>query len=217
MIQRVCEQAALSNAAGVYVATDDHRIAEEVESFGGNVIMTRDDHESGTDRIQEAAAVAGIDPHDVVVNVQGDEPLIPPIVIDQVAALVTAESQMATLMEPIDSLADVDDQNVVKVVTDNDGNALYFSRACIPFSRQGMNGADPSIWHRHIGIYGFRRQFLDRFVSWPAHPLETLESLEQLRALGNGTRIKCEAAAAVMAAAIDVPSDVDKVLSALKD
>lgn len=217
MIQRVYERASRSAAAAVHVATDDNRIADAVVEFGGNVIMTRDDHESGTDRIHEAAEAAGLANDDVVVNVQGDEPLVPPEVIDQVAGLIDTEAEMATLMGPMSRIEDIHDPNIVKVVTDDNRRALYFSRSPVPFARQGFEANTPGQWFRHIGIYSFRKSFLNRFVRWPAHTLEMTESLEQLRALGNGAAIRCEPAIAEMPPGIDVPGDVERTLAAINE
>jgi 3-deoxy-manno-octulosonate cytidylyltransferase (CMP-KDO synthetase) len=179
LIQRVYERAVLSRlASGVYVATDDDRIAAHVSSFGGRVLQPEGDFQSGTDRI--AAAVRSLDAFDAVVNVQGDEPLIDPLVIDQLITAL-AESEMATLACPLLTDDELLARDVVKVVTDLTGHALYFSRAPI--------GSRPTAL-RHIGIYGYRAATLQRFTALPPAPLERAESLEQLRALQNGIRIR---------------------------
>jgi 3-deoxy-manno-octulosonate cytidylyltransferase (CMP-KDO synthetase) len=171
-----------------FVATDDDRIYREVLRFGGKALMTSADHPTGTDRIAEA--VAGIPSATHVMNVQGDEPLIDPSLIDQLAEIILAENgpDMATAANPIspDDPA-VMDPNVVKVVTALDGRAIYFSRSPIPFFRNPVPGL-PVL--RHKGIYAYRREFLDRFVTWPASPLESAESLEQLRAIEHGASIQ---------------------------
>lgn len=169
------------------VATDDERIAAAVRGFGGSVVMTSPAHPTGTDRIAEAARAFPQASH--VVNIQGDEPLIDPGLIDALAAAIRAPGgpDMATAANPLDP-ADpaVADPNVVKVVVARDGRALYFSRSPLPYFRQSVPGL-PVL--RHKGIYAYRRDFLERFVSWPPSPLECAESLEQLRALENGASI----------------------------
>lgn len=172
----------------ILVATDDERILRAVENFGGRAVMTSPDHPTGTDRIAEAARAVPQATH--IVNIQGDEPLIDPALIDELAAAMTADPalDMATAANPLDP-ADpaVRDSNVVKVVTALDGRALYFSRSPLPFFRNPVEGL-PVL--RHKGIYAYSRGFLERFVAWPPSPLEKAESLEQLRALENGASIK---------------------------
>jgi 3-deoxy-manno-octulosonate cytidylyltransferase (CMP-KDO synthetase) len=235
MIQRVYERATLSDATSVYVATDDDRIAAEVERFGGQVIMTLPSHPSGTDRVFEAVRQAGLAENEVVVNVQGDEPLIPPSAINLVAKSVVQVPAgpdntkvpsvgMATLKEEITSIEEVLDPNIVKVVTDQDGMALYFSRAPIPFSRtdfshgQGSSGLPGQYrWYRHLGIYAYRVSLLQRFVNWPPAELELVEHLEQLRVLANGERIYVGESPESVPPGIDVPADVAKTLEFLDD
>jgi 3-deoxy-manno-octulosonate cytidylyltransferase (CMP-KDO synthetase) len=172
----------------VIVATDDVRIYDAVLAFGGNATMTSPDHPTGTDRIAEAAKAVPQATH--IINIQGDEPLIDPALIDELAAVMAADSSldMATAANPLDP-ADpaVLDPNVVKVVVAIDGRALYFSRSPLPYFRNPVEGL-PVL--RHKGIYAYRRGFLERFVTWPPSPLERAESLEQLRALENGAVIK---------------------------
>ncbi|NJM37345.1 MAG: 3-deoxy-manno-octulosonate cytidylyltransferase [Akkermansiaceae bacterium] len=172
----------------IIVATDDERIAEAVIAFGGKATMTSPDHPSGTDRIAEAVLAVPQATH--IINIQGDEPLIDPALIDELAAAMVADStlDMATAANPLDP-ADpaVQDPNVVKVVTALDGRALYFSRSPLPFFR---NAVDELPVLRHKGIYAYQRSFLQRFITWPPSPLEKAESLEQLRALENGASIK---------------------------
>lgn len=172
----------------VAVATDDARIRDAVEAFGGTAIMTSADHPTGTDRIAEALAAMPQATH--VINIQGDEPLIDPGLVDELARLMIdhPELEMATAANPMDP-ADpaLSDPNVVKVVIALDGRALYFSRSPVPYFRNPVEGLSVL---RHKGIYAYRRDFLDRFVSWPPSPLERAESLEQLRALEHGVTIR---------------------------
>ena len=180
LIERVYERAVLANlASAVFVATDDERIAAHVRSFGGQVLMPEGDFQSGTDRI--AAAVRLLDEQfQAVINVQGDEPLIDPLVIDQLVSALSA-AEMATLACPLADDAEFASRDVVKVVVDLTGHALYFSRAPIGSRTTAL---------RHIGIYGYRTETLQRFTTLPPAPLERAESLEQLRALQNGIRIR---------------------------
>lgn len=189
LIQHVWERACAAKGIGrVIIATDDGRIRRAVEAFGGECCMTRADHATGTDRIAEVAARIDAD---VVVNVQGDEPDIDPEAIGRVAEGVGENVPMATAAAVITDPADVDDPNKVKVVLDNGGCALYFSRAPIPFVRNGrahLEGRSPYLWH--MGIYAYKRDFLLAYQALPRTRLETLEKLEQLRALAAGYRIK---------------------------
>jgi 3-deoxy-manno-octulosonate cytidylyltransferase (CMP-KDO synthetase) len=190
MIQWVHERAGRSAAATVVVATDDERIASAAQGFGATVVMTAANHASGTDRIAEVVSMEEWLESDIVVNVQGDEPLIPPALIDQVAGLLHAHAQadMATLAAPITQLESLLDPNVVKVVADRSGRALYFSRAPIPWNRDDAPSGITSQSNvegarRHIGIYAYRVRALLRLESLAPTPLETREKLEQLRAL----------------------------------
>ncbi len=170
------------------VATDDERIAEAAAGFGAEVAMTSPDHASGTDRVAEAAAACPEATH--IINVQGDEPIIAPGLIDSLAARLAEDPgiDMITAVHALHDLALLDDPNVVKAVLDFHGRALYFSRSAVPHPR---NSAPDQRWWRHMGIYGFRREFLEKFVKWEPSPLERTESLEQLRALENGASIHC--------------------------
>jgi 3-deoxy-manno-octulosonate cytidylyltransferase (CMP-KDO synthetase) len=220
MIRRVYEQASNSDADAVYVATDDARIAEEVESFGGRIVMTSPDHPTGTDRIFEAASRIGLGDDDIVVNVQGDEPLIPPSVINKVAEMIDSSVHMSTLCELIENPQEVFDPNVVKVVADANGIALYFSRAPIPWSRDHFGSGsipDGISWYRHLGIYAYTKAMLARFVTWEPAPLEEAEKLEQLRALSNGEKIKIAISPDKIPPGIDVPGDVERTLKVLKE
>jgi 3-deoxy-manno-octulosonate cytidylyltransferase (CMP-KDO synthetase) len=196
MLQWVHERASVAGAHEVLIATDDARIAAAARDFGADVAMTARSHPSGTDRIAQAAFDRGWADEDIVVNVQGDEPLMPPALIGQVARVLTsrAQSQLATLCTPIGTREQYLDPNVVKVVTDAQGRALYFSRAPVPWQRDAPALADvrqmslPGVL-RHIGIYAYRVAALRRLTALPPSPLELCEKLEQLRALENGMEI----------------------------
>jgi len=218
MIQHVWEQASKSSAQRVVVATDDARIVEACKGFGADVVLTREDHNSGTDRLAEVAAKLGLAPDAIVVNVQGDEPLIPPCVIDQVAANLAAhaEARMATLAEPIEDVETLFNTNVVKVVTDLNGLALTFSRATLPWAREAFAKHPEKLpegvpYRRHIGIYAYRAGFLQDFVSWGPCWLENTESLEQLRALWHGVRIHVGDALIAPPTGIDTLEDLERV------
>lgn len=189
LIQHVYERACESNADVAIVATDDRRIYDAVKSFGGNVAMTRDDHPSGTDRVAEVAASLDAD---LIVNVQGDEPLIEPETLDLLASLLERdrEAPMATLGTPIRTLEQWRDPNCVKVVCDRLGRALYFSRSPIPFVRDGEPDFASGQFLQHLGLYAYRREFLLKLATLPPEPLEMLEKLEQLRVLALGHRIQ---------------------------
>jgi len=192
MIQHVYERTALVRGlAQVLVATDDERIAQTVRGFGGNVVMTRADHPTGTDRLAEVAQ--GLDA-EIIVNVQGDLPFFPPAMVEDTVTALTRSptAALSTVKTPIHELAEWHNPNVVKVVTDRDGYALYFSRSPIPFYRDqgpGVEGQGKVFGYRHIGLYVYRRDFLLAFTRLPATPLETAEKLEQLRALEWGYKI----------------------------
>jgi 3-deoxy-manno-octulosonate cytidylyltransferase (CMP-KDO synthetase) len=218
MVQRVWEQARLSGASDVVIATDDQRICDAAQGFGASVCMTATDHPSGTDRLQEVAAHFGWTDEQIVVNVQGDEPMIPPAVIDQVAANLAGQSAagIATLCEGITELSELVDSNAVKVVFDKTGMALYFSRATIPWPREQFKSGQQAMpaqgrWYRHIGIYAYRTAFLHQYVTWQPAPLEQLEQLEQLRALYNGTGIHVAPALEQVPGGVDTQADLDAV------
>ena len=195
MIQWVYERARRSGAQEIIVATDDERIARVVQEFGATVCMTAANHVSGTDRIAEVALRRGWAGREIVVNVQGDEPLLPEALVDQVAALLEAspDAAIATLAVPLRHDTEWRDPNVVKVVADRAQRALYFSRAQIPFARDrtgaGSDAQAPAIARRHIGIYAYRVEALAALSALPPGTLESLEQLEQLRALEHGMRI----------------------------
>lgn len=218
MIQHVWEQARKSSAGRVVVATDDARIVAACEAFGADVVLTRTDHNSGTDRLAEVATQLGLPADAIVVNVQGDEPLIPPSVIDQVAANLAAhpEAGISTLAEPIDDVAALFNPNVVKVSSDVNGLALTFSRAPLPWARDALAQSRDQLpegvpYRRHIGIYAYRVGFLHDFVSWGPCWLENTESLEQLRALWNGVRIHVADALEAPPGGVDTPEDLERV------
>jgi 3-deoxy-manno-octulosonate cytidylyltransferase (CMP-KDO synthetase) len=224
MIQHVCERAAESRADRVVVATDDDRIRSACESFGVEVVMTSSNHVSGTDRLEEVARALGFEADHRVVNVQGDEPLIPPELINQVADNLELypEAAIATLCERIHDPEQVFNPNVVKVVFNHRGMAHYFSRAPIPWARDQwregtpLTGMDNSLpdnigYFRHIGIYGYRASVLGEFVSWASAPPEVAESLEQLRALYNGALIHVDVAAVSPPGGVDTEADLQRV------
>jgi 3-deoxy-manno-octulosonate cytidylyltransferase (CMP-KDO synthetase) len=213
MIEHVYRSAAASGAAEVIVATDDERIAAAARGFGASVAMTRADHASGTDRIAEVTAALGWPADAIVVNVQGDAPLTPPSSVSQVAGLLAAHPQasLATLCVPVASVADYASPHVVKVVMDQSGRALYFSRASIPSAGHGAT-AVPQAW-RHLGIYAYRAGDLQRLSRTPPCYLETVEKLEQLRALWLGMEIRVAAALESHGPDVDTPADVAAVES----
>ncbi|MCR8718291.1 3-deoxy-manno-octulosonate cytidylyltransferase [Pseudomonas syringae] len=218
MVQLVWEQARKSSAERVVIATDDARIVEACRAFGAEVLLTREDHNSGTDRLAEVATQLGLAADAIVVNVQGDEPMIPPSVIDQVAANLAErpEAGMATLAEPIDDVAALFNPNIVKVSTDINGLALTFSRAPLPWARDALARSKDELpadvpYRRHIGIYAYRAGFLHDFVSWGPCWLENTESLEQLRALWNGVRIHVADALEAPPGGVDTPEDLERV------
>ncbi len=225
MIQHVYERASQSEAAQVIIATDDARIETVAKSFGARVCMTSAAHNSGTDRLQEVAAQLGLKPDDIIVNVQGDEPLIPPEVINQVAKNLATNiyASVATLSEPIHSLDDFRNPNIVKAVADQTGKALYFSRAPIPWPRDHFAQAEVSVLpaefpaQRHIGIYAYRVALLNRFITWPQATLEKIESLEQLRVLANGEAIHIAEACAQVPGGVDTEADLLRVKTLLEN
>lgn len=208
MVQHVYERAKMARYLDdVVVATDDRRIADAVARFGGRVKMTRDDHPSGTDRLAE---IASADLSQIYVNIQGDEPLIDPEAIDTAVQAITFDDSipMATLRKRIAVPREITDPNVVKVVTDITGNAIYFSRSAIPFERDGPS-ANPLYW-KHVGLYVYRRDFLLQYPDLPIGPLEATERLEQLRALENGYRIRV-VETDYESMGVDSPEDLERV------
>ena len=220
MIQRVWEQACKSSASRVVIATDDQRIEKAAHAFGAEVCITRDDHQSGTDRLQEVAVGLGLDSQQIVVNVQGDEPMIPPEVINQVANNLSNNQKagVATLCEPINLAEDFLNPNIVKVVADNNQMAAYFSRAPIPWPRDAFDLSQdtvPRAARRHIGIYAYRVDCLNQFIQWDTAPLETLESLEQLRFLHNNIAVHIADAVAAVPGGIDTEDDLNNLINSL--
>ena len=213
MVAWVWERAMQAGAEHVVVATDDQRIVDEMTSRGAQVAMTRADHASGTDRLAEVVDQLEWADDAIVVNLQGDEPLMPVANIQRVAAMLneTAGADMATLMEPL-ATADADQQSVVKVVASEAGRALYFSRSAIPFHREG---GVPAPMFRHIGLYAYRAGFLQTFVGWPPAVAEQSESLEQLRALAHDAHIQIELSPETVPAGVDTESDLDAVRALL--
>jgi 3-deoxy-manno-octulosonate cytidylyltransferase (CMP-KDO synthetase) len=223
MIQWVYDRARQSQATTVTVATDDERIAQAAQAFGATVAMTDAAHPSGTDRIAEVARSERWASSDIVVNVQGDEPLMPPALIDQVGTLLEkhTSADMGTLAAPLASVAQLLDPNVVKVVTDSQQRALYFSRAPIPWGRDtapaglasqaSFEGA-----RRHIGIYAYRVQALLQLASLPPTPLELTEKLEQLRALENGYEIRVSNTTQPPASDVNTAEDLARVTALLR-
>ena len=210
MIHRTYEQASKSSLDGVVVATDDQRIFDEVRNFGGRVVMTRTDHQSGTERCREALDMVWGN-YDAVVNIQGDEPFIDPLEINQVADLIRRDDTcLATLAKRITDPSRIDNPNTVKVVFDHEGNALYFSRHPLPFVR----GAERDQWfekteyYQHIGIYAYKADTLRAIAAMPMGRLEQAESLEQLRWLENGLRIRVAVTELKDTIAIDTPEDL---------
>lgn len=224
MIRWVWEQAIASGAAEVWVATDHDGVAAACRAFGAQVCMTDAAHASGTDRIAEVAARRGWDEDAIIVNVQGDEPLLPPALIRQVAELLWLhpEAEIGTLGTPLHDLGEYLDPNVVKLVMRADGAALYFSRAPIPWHRDGAAAGLGSQQRyagamRHLGLYSYRVGALQRLAAAPPCQIEEIERLEQLRALWLGMRIQADAALAVPPAGVDTPADLERVNRLLAD
>ncbi|MGK5031710.1 3-deoxy-manno-octulosonate cytidylyltransferase [Janthinobacterium sp. MDT1-19] len=216
MVVRVAEQARLSGAARVIVATDHESIRAACAAHGVEVCMTRADHPSGTDRIAEVARTLDLPPDAVVVNLQGDEPLIDPSLLAACAALISAAVPMATCAHPLHEVADAFNPNVVKVVLDKNGRALYFSRATIPWHRDGFaqsreNLPQDYVPLRHIGLYAYSNAFLQEYPQLSASPLEAIEALEQLRVLWHGVAIAVHVTDSAPAAGVDTPQDLERV------
>jgi len=223
MIQWVYERARASRAREVLIATDDLLIVSAAHSFGAQTIMTAPTHRSGTDRIAEVARLQGWADSDIVVNVQGDEPLIPAALIDQVGAVLESNpsAQIATLATPIGSISEFMDSNAVKVVTDGEGRALYFSRAPIPWDRDGaaadiVSQKTFSGARRHVGIYGYRVGGLLRLAALEPSPLEQTEKLEQLRALENGFEIRVADSVEPPGPDVNTAADLEHVSALLR-
>jgi 3-deoxy-manno-octulosonate cytidylyltransferase (CMP-KDO synthetase) len=215
LIERVYDRARASGARSVTVATDDARIAETARAFGAQVCMTATTHPSGTDRIGEAIRLLGLGPEEIVVNLQGDEPLMPPGLIRSVAALLERDRNavMATACHPISDMETLRNPNTAKVVCDVNGYALYFSRAPIPWPRDRMSGdiSAPIRAARHIGLYAYRAGFVARYCAWEPCALEEEEKLEQLRVLWHGERIAVHVTDDAPPNGVDTPEDLAHV------
>ncbi|WP_434998022.1 3-deoxy-manno-octulosonate cytidylyltransferase [Vibrio scophthalmi] len=214
MVQWVYEQAVQAGADQVIIATDDERVEQAAKAFGAQVCMTSPNHESGTERLAEVVKLMGIADDHIIVNVQGDEPLIPPSIITQVAEnLANSQAPMSTLAVEISDEAEVFNPNAVKVLTDKDGYAMYFSRATIPWDRDNFANnntiAQPLL--RHIGIYAYRAGFINTYINWQPSALEKIECLEQLRVLWYGEKIHVAVAKEAPAAGVDTPEDLQAV------
>ncbi len=222
MVVRVAENARRAGAAQVVVATDDSRIADAAAAHGVEVCLTRSDHATGTDRLAEAAARLGLDDARIVVNVQGDEPLLAPSLIAAVAARLARDpgASIATACHAITDAAEAFNPNVVKVVLDRDGAAMYFSRATIPWARDAFaadrTALPPGLpLYRHYGLYAYRTAFLRQYPALAPSPMEGFEALEQLRALWHGRRIVVEIAEGTPAPGVDTPEDLARVRAVL--
>ncbi len=220
MIVRVAERAVLSGAKRVIVATDHRDIYAACKENAVDVVMTRTDHPSGTDRIAEVAATLDLPDDAVVVNVQGDEPLIDPGLIAATAAHVTQKVPMATAAHVIDVLSEVFNPNIVKVVLNKEGHAMYFSRAAIPWHREGFSRSTETLSElhcrefvplRHIGLYAYTNKFLQMYPTLTTSPLERIEALEQLRVLWHGYSIAVHITSMIPEAGVDTPEDLERV------
>jgi 3-deoxy-manno-octulosonate cytidylyltransferase (CMP-KDO synthetase) len=220
LIQRVWNQAQASGARRVVIATDDERILTAARGFGAECMMTAADHASGTDRIAEVVRALNLAPQQIVVNLQGDEPMMPPEVIRQVAQALQSspDADISTALAPVQSLAEFLDPNCVKALRAQDGRALYFSRAPVPWPRDTLDAGRPAshagAW-RHIGIYGYRVRSLLQFAAWQPTALEIAEKLEQLRALERGMRIQTLILEKSPPGGVDTPLDLQRVRAAL--
>lgn len=215
----VYERACASRAAEVYIATDDERIAELCNSLSAKVIMTSKDHSSGTSRIHEAAEKINCDSEEIIVNVQGDEPLLATENIDRLAEMLDTNLQcdMASLTAPIATEAELNNPNCVKALTDRDGLALYFSRSPVPHSGGKLKESLPSqLWQRHLGIYAYRMSFLSQYTQWEECAYERVEKLEQLRAIYNGAKILLATTKEVPLLSIDTPADLKHLENLIK-
>ena len=223
LLKHVFDRACQSKATRIVIATDDRRIFETAGHFGAEVVMTSPDHESGSDRIAECASQLGWTDDDLIVNLQGDEPLMPPSCLNQVAGLLLEDSSadVASLFCPVLNREEAVNPNAVKVVVDAQGMALYFSRAMIPYPRstgqERRTDPDFARWKRHIGLYAYRVGALRLFTSLPPTPLETIEKLEQLRFLEAGCRIRMAPACEPIPAGVDTHDDLERVRAYFRD
>ena len=213
MLEHVYQVAKKSSASSIIIATDDDRILKVAEKFCDEVIMTSSLHQSGTDRLAEVSQLKQWNENEIVVNLQGDEPLTPVSLLHQVADNLYGNPQasISTLSTPITEVAEVSDPNIVKVVSDINGYALYFSRASIPFQRDSGDIDISSHYHRHLGMYAYRVSFLNAYSKMPQCELETIEKLEQLRAMYHGHKIHIQQAVELPGPGIDTPEDLQKI------
>lgn len=217
MLQHVYEVAKSSSASNIVIATDDMRIMDVASTFCDQVLMTSDTHQSGTDRLAEVCQIKQWAEDDIVVNLQGDEPLTPVELLQQVAdnLHLNKSAAIATLSTPILEADEVNDPNIVKLVADINGYALYFSRAGIPFKRDSDDTHKLNLYQRHLGIYAYRVSFLNAYSQMPQSELEIIEKLEQLRAMYHGYKIHTQQAVKLPGPGIDTPDDLHKVHSLL--
>lgn len=219
MVVHVMERALESGAKRVIVATDHPEVVKAVEDAGGEVCLTRADHQSGTERLAEVIELCQFADDEIIVNVQGDEPLIPPVIIRQVAEnLANSEAGMSTLAVPIETAEEAFNPNAVKVVRNVQGYAMYFSRAAIPWERERFAISKETIgdvFLRHIGIYAYRAGFIRQYVKWEPSELEHIELLEQLRVLWYGEKIHVGVAKAIPSVGVDTPEDLERVRAIL--
>ena len=221
MIQHVWKKAQQAGANRVIIATDHEEIEKVAKAFGAEVCMTSTEHNSGTERLSEVIEKMAIADNEIIVNVQGDEPLIPPAIIQQVAQnLAENQVNMATLAVKLETKEELFNPNCVKIVTDQKGMALYFSRAAIPFARDHFADCDDAFvasqpYLRHIGIYAYRAKFVNQYIRWQPTVLEKLESLEQLRALWYGEKIHVELAKEAPQVGVDTLEDLERVRAIL--
>jgi len=213
MLEHVYDVAKKSSASSIVIATDHQRIADAAQSFCADVLMTSDQHQSGTDRLAEVCQIKQWGEDEIVVNLQGDEPLTPPELLNQVAENIHSHiaASIATLTTPLQDQHEIDDPNIVKVVSDINGYALYFSRASIPFQRDAGEMTLNNQYQRHLGIYAYRVAFLNAYSQMPQCDLETVEKLEQLRAMYHGHKIHTQHAVKLPGPGIDTPDDLKKV------
>lgn len=221
MVQHVYERAMDSGAESVVIATDSDEVAEVAESFGAPVCLTASDHQSGTERIAEAIDALEYDDDEIIVNVQGDEPMIRPDIINKVAADIAEHDaiKVSSLCEPIHNIEDLNDTNIVKVLLNRRHFAMYFSRAPIPWQLGFKTGDAVDLsqcYYRHVGLYAYRVSVLRDYIDWPESPFEALESLEQLRVLWNGFRIHMTIVEGKLPPGVDTPEDLEKARELMK-
>lgn len=223
MIEHVIQRALESDAEEVIVATDANEIADAVSHLDIKVCMTHENHQSGTERLSEVIQQYNFDDEKILINLQGDEPMMPPVCLNQVGKALEQDNElkMATLCTPLTEFDELFDTHSVKVVRDINDNAIYFSRAAIPWSTEKFNHEPRSMpstqaYHRHIGLYGYRAGFIKQYLQWNVSDIEKTESLEQLRVLYHGVRIKVITAEVAPGPGVDTSDDLDKVCELLK-